>query len=285
VLDEAAFASGGALPEAAAGKAVELYRVVDAEALSRIDLGIGSVLVLVAMVAGTAAYALAGNAALEEFDKGVTAYQRHEFVTARDAFARVVAAEPASPDAWANLGTAAWAAADTARSVVSWQRALRMEPLATDMRERVEMVHALPANSAGYVVPVPPGWVFNAAAILWCLAWGTAAVRLLRRRPLATRHLATVAVFGGVLAIAGFALADRTSGAHLAVLRRTASLSTDPTLGGDLGPTAIVGEVVRVTGRQGAWTRVRLDDGRDGWLENASIISLDPREGAAAASN
>ncbi len=53
---------------------------------------------------------------------------------------------------------------------------------------------------------------------------------------------------------------------------------SDPEIGGERGPTAIVGEVVREIGRQGAWTRVRLDDGRDGWIESASLISLDTRD-------
>jgi len=88
----------------------------------------------------------------------------------------------------------------------------------------------------------------------------------------------TLAVVAGVLAIGGFALADRFSGRNLAVMRHTASLSNDPQLGGERGATAIVGEVVRITGRQGAWSRVVLDDGRDGWIENAVLMSLDVRD-------
>jgi uncharacterized protein YgiM (DUF1202 family) len=56
-------------------------------------------------------------------------------------------------------------------------------------------------------------------------------------------------------------------------------------LGGDLGPTAIIGEVVRVTGRQGAWSRVQLDDGREGWVETARLVSLDPRDAGQVASD
>ena len=62
------------------------------------------------------------------------------------------------------------------------------------------------------------------------------------------------------------------------MLGTTASLSSDPEIGGERGPTAIVGEVVSEIGRQGAWTRVRLDDGRDGWVETAALISLDTRD-------
>jgi hypothetical protein len=88
----------------------------------------------------------------------------------------------------------------------------------------------------------------------------------------------TLSVTAALLAIGGFALNERLNGKHLGVMRHTASLNTDPQLGGERGATAIIGEVVRVTGRQGAWSRVRLDDGRDGWIENTSLVSLDSRD-------
>ena len=75
--------------------------------------------------------------------------------------------------------------------------------------------------------------------------------------------------------ICGFVLSDRASGRHAAVMRRTESLSVDPQLGGERGPTALIGEVVRVTGQQGAWVRAVLDDGREGWVESAAVIALD----------
>jgi hypothetical protein len=234
---------------------------------------------VVLLAAGVAtAHAYDATAAQRAFDRGVTAYQHHEFVVAREAFIGAVVAEPRSPDAWADLGTASWAVADTARSVAAWQHALRLEPLAQDVRDRVELVHALPWSAAGYVPALPAAWVFDVAALLWCLAWGTAAYRASRREAIGGRAVATLAVIAALVAVGGFALSDRLSGRHLAVMRRTASLSSDPELGGEHGATAIIGEVVRVSGRQGAWSRVVLDDGRDGWLENAALVSLDDRD-------
>jgi len=57
-------------------------------------------------------------------------------------------------------------------------------------------------------------------------------------------------------------------------------LRSDPELGGERGATAIIGEVVRITGRHGAWSRVILDDGREGWLESATLVSLDATNSA-----
>ncbi|HEY4132110.1 MAG TPA: hypothetical protein VGM50_15970 [Gemmatimonadaceae bacterium] len=278
-LDTAAFAQHGALPHDAAERAANLYRTVDEEALPRTQIPTAALTIVLLLAAGVAtAHAIDTSAAQRAFDEGVVAYEHHNFVAARESFIASVNADPRAPDAWANLGTASWAVADTARSVAAWQRALRIEPLASDVRDRVELVHALPFTAAGYVAPIPIGGIFDVAALIWLLAWGLAAYRAARGGALRTRDLATLSAIAVVIAIVGFALGDRTSGRRAAVLRHTASLSSDPALGGERGATAIIGEVVRVTGRQGAWTRVVLDDGRDGWVENSAIISLDARD-------
>lgn len=276
-LDEAAFSSNGALAGDAAQRASGLYRTIDGEALPRTQLAARTLGLIVALAATTVATAHAFDAvsARRAFEAGVAAYEQHNFVAARESFIAAARAEPRASDAWANLGTASWAMADTARSVAGWQRALRLEPLATDMRERVELVHALPWTAAGFVPPTPAAWVFNLAALLWCLAWLVAAYRAARSQIVVLRDTAALAVIAGLIAIGGFALAEKLSGRHLAVMRHTASLRSDPELAGERGATAIIGEVVRVSGRQGAWARVSLDDGRDGWLENAELISLD----------
>jgi BatD DUF11 like domain len=288
-LDEAAFGQSSPLSPDAVRRATDLYRRVDGDALPRSQISARAArafLVVGFLIAGVAtAHAYDASAARRSFDTGVAAYERHDFVTAREAFIASVASDPSAPDAWADLGTASWAVADTARSVAAWQRALRIEPLASDLRDRVELVHALPWSSAGYVPPLPAPWVFNLAALLWLAAWGLAAHAASRNRPVGSRAVMTLALTAGVLAIGGFALNERLSGKHLAVMRQTASLSTDPQLGGERGATAIIGEVVRVTGRQGAWSRVRLDDGRDGWIENATIVSLDARDTEQIRSN
>lgn len=284
-LDEAAFSASGRLPADAAAHAAKLYRTIDGEALPRTSLTGVATLGLVALfaVGATTLHARDVRTAQRAFDDGVAAYTRHDFVASREAFITVVANEPGAPDGWANLGTASWAVADTARSVAAWQRALRLEPLADDVRERVELAHSLPWNSSGYVLPLPSQWVFELAALLWVIAWGAGALRAHRGSSGAGRDVATLAVVAAGIAIGGFVLSDRLAGRHVAVLRHTASLSSDPELGGERGPTAIIGEVVRVAGQQGAWTRIVLDDGRDGWIENAALISIDSRDAAQIA--
>jgi hypothetical protein len=285
-LDEAAFSASGTLAADSAVRANQLYETVDEEALPLSSISGSSIaiicLVLVAVGVATAE-ARDDSAARQSFDAGVAAYNRHDFATARDAFAATVRDEPKAPDGWANLGTAAWAVADTAKSVAAWQRALRMEPLANDVRERVELAHSLPLTAAGYVPPMPASWVFDLAALLWLGAWGVAAYRASTGRNDDGREIALVAIVAGMVAIGGFVISERLAGRHIAVVRQTAALRAEPDLASDTDATAITGEVVRVAGRQGAWSRVVLDDGRDGWLSTDSVLSLDEREGAAIA--
>ncbi len=284
-LDEAAFAAGGTLPSDAAERAERLFRAVDDESLPRSQITSRAFGVVAVAVLG----ATAANAAIKQsdprhaFDAGVEAYQRHEFVAARESFLESVEADPRAPDAWANLGTAAWAVSDTARSVAAWQHALRLEPLAPDVRERVELVHSLPWTASGFVAPVPVEWMFLAAGLVWLATWAWAALRARRGVVVRGTRVASLAVAASIVALIAFELRERDAGRHLDVLRSTASLNSDPEIGGERGPTAIVGEVVREIGRQGAWTRVRLDDGRDGWVETAALISLDTRDASQIA--
>jgi hypothetical protein len=283
-LDEAAFTANGAISRESALRALVLYAAVDAEALARSDLR-SKALLLSALIVASAGALHAGSVdqARQRFDKGVAAYQQHVVPAAVAAFRTAVQIEPAAPDAWANLGTADWSAGDTAHAVAAWQRALRSEPLAQDMRERAQYVHALPASAAGYVPPVAPWWVFDLAAVLWLGACGWATYRLVKKRNVNVRSVGAAGVAALVLVVAGLALRERLSGRGLAVVRATQPVNAVPALGGGTGPTAIIGEVVHVRGVQGAWSRVVLDDGRDGWLSTSALLSLDSREGSAAA--
>jgi len=281
-LDEAAFAANGSLSRDAAARAAKLYDEVNAEALPRTSFGMPALCITGLLAIGLAGtlHAFNATAAREAFDRGVDAYQRHDFVAAREAFIASATAEPRAPDAWADLGTASWAVADTARSVAAWQRALRLEPFAQDLRDRVELAHSLTWRSAGFVPAFPVSWLFDLAALIWVGAWGIAAYRAANRAPFGGRSM-NVAISGAVLvAVVAFGLADRLSGRRLGVLRDTASLRSDPELGGERGATAIIGEVVRVTGRRGAWSRVVLDDGREGWIESSMLVSLDATDTA-----
>ncbi len=275
-LDEAAYAPDGVLADGAGKRALELYARIDAESVRPWETVGGVRPLVIAMMllgagAGVAAAIPETPAAL--FDTGVQAYTAHDYAAAQRAFGGVARREPRAPDGWANYGTAAWAANDTARAVTGWQRALRLEPLASDVRARLAEVHAETIASAAFVPPVTPTGLAITLACCWWATWLAIAVRA-RRRAGSIRPTLMLALATSAVAIAAIHQGDRLAAEDLVVVRTAGPLAVSPALGADPAGNADVGEIGRVRTQHGVWSRVLLDGGRRGWIENARLISL-----------
>ena len=207
------------------------------------------------------------------FARGVEAYQSHNFAAAERVFADITTRVPRAADAWANLGTAAFSAGDTAGAALGWQRALRIEPLASDMRDRLEMLGV--ASGLGAVPAIPPTPIALLAVACWALAWGTLAWNLVRRRAAGSRALIAGAL--GVAVVLGAVAASvdaRLAARDLVVVTQDAPLHDLPALASDRSTTLRPGEIARVVERQGPWVRVATDGGRHGWAELDDLTSL-----------
>lgn len=273
-LDESIYAEGQhPSPKDAGRRADEIVRNVDREAIRRVIT-----MVMAAAVIGAASPALANparEAALRAtFQQGVTAYAQREFGTSARRFADVAHEAPRAGDAWANFGTAGWAAGDTAAAAVGWQRALRLEPRAEDVRERIALIGTTERGFVSFVPPVTSSEVAVLALLIWFTIWGMLAMRdsgdSMRNRMslLAACLLVIVATSAG-------GLRELERGARLAVISEGGPLRLLPALGADQGASALVGEVARTKARQGVWTRVELDGGRSGWVETQRLVPLD----------
>ena len=275
-LDAAAYAQGGVLPLGAARNANQLAHAVNAEALSRAELPFWIPVVLIGAILATATVAIASDSASISFASGVSSYLRQDYPAARSAFTQAASLEPRSAEAWANFGTASWAAADTASAVLGWRQALSLDPGARDLQARIGALRPVDASSPGWVPAMPAHlmvWLFAALWLAaWTLAWiGRRSLDTLTRQ---TAPLAVLAVLVGLIAIK---IDDKVSGADTAVIRQRLSLSTDPAMGMDRGPTVSVGEMVRVAGRRGSWVRVEAADGRSGWVSDAQVVLIADR--------
>lgn len=281
-LDEAAYGQSAPMPNEALARAVAVVRATEVEALPRHELRLPRLLLLLfaaSLPVAAALHALQSDAAERDFGAGVRSYEARDFVSARAAFARAATQARWAPDAWANLGTASWAASDTAGAVAGWQRALRLEPTASDLRDRLQFAETAAFGSLGFVPPVSSSVMLWAAISAWCVAWLLAAVVTIRRTfrlRVAVRRWAYVSgIIGVALLLGGLEVDQRLDARDLAVIRSTSRLSSDPALGGEVKGTAIVGEVARAIRRQGAWTFVSLDEQREGWIESSSLASLE----------
>ena len=276
-LDHAAFGGASRGVKDAAKRAWRIYREIDREARSRDSLRApvtGALLGLVVLLAAQSALALQGTALdpARRFAAGVTAYRAARYSDAAREFGAAATAEPRAPDAWMNYGSASWQAADTARAVVGWQRALRLEPLAVDAREALIRVDLPVDESLGDVPPLPVGALALVAASLWCLSWLMAAIRVRRAG-------STAMALGGIslsiaLAAVAFTAHSVVAGRGLAVMDATGALRALPALAAEYGAVARVGEVARIDERRGDWTRVALAGAREGWVEHALLVPL-----------
>ena len=278
-LDEASFAGERRGARDAAKRAAALLRAVDTEARGRDALGDAArtfVLTLGILTLGAGiAHATAGADTTEDlFARGVASYDAGHYAEAAALFDSTAHASPRSADAWANAGTAAWTSADTAGAVVGWQRALRLEPLAGDVRDRLDLTPGPARGALAAVPPVPLEALAAGALALWWLAWLGAAARALGgSRPSARTIYALhgLAVAAGV----GYILLDEhLAGVSLRVVVEPTRLHSEPSLATEPGAATRTGQVVRSAQRQGAWTRAVLENGDDGWIESDRLRAL-----------
>ena len=207
------------------------------------------------------------------FAAGVRLYHEGRFAPARAAFASAAAALPRSPDAWANLGTAAWAADDSATAALGWQRALRLDPTADDLRDHVAMLPGQQLGGAAAVPRLPPAVAEWMALIAWAAGWMLALAAARGGRPLLSPG-ALAALVASLLLGAGATLQNERLAAHdLSVVAGSGPLRTQPALTSSVARDLASGELVRVRARTGVWSRVQVGD-QSGWVESQRLRAL-----------
>jgi tetratricopeptide (TPR) repeat protein len=275
-LDSASYDRVGALPTSAPREAANIARAVDREALSRRELPFWLPAAIVALSVTAAGSLLAADPAAMHFARGVSAYVRQDYAGARAAFSDAAAVAPRSADAWANYGTASWSLSDTAAAVYGWRQALALQPDAEDLQLRATLAHDMGMTSPGWVPELPSHvsvWLF---ALLWIAGWTFAWIAR-RPHPWAARAVLPTVVCALVVGVLAVELEARIDGLRLAVVRHAASLSSDPAIGMDRGPAVAAGEIVRIAGRRGTWTRVEASDDRDGWIPSSELLRIADR--------
>ena len=104
---------------------------------------------------------------------------------------------------------------------------------------------------------------------------GYMAVRARALRPLfspaAVGGMALSVGLGAVTYYAGYV----RGGGDRAVIAEGGALRALPALAAEAGAAVLAGDVAQTVSRQGAWTRVRLAGGRDGWVATERLVPLD----------
>ncbi len=274
MMDRAAFGPGGRAPSGLARRAHDLYRAIDRETRPIRRVGTASIVVVVALIAAAPLIAATRlDSAREDFTSGVRAYEQGHYTVAAHAFAAVSEVAPKSPDAWANLGTAAWAGGDSTLAAVGWHRALLLEPLALDVRERIPLTGITARDLAALVPPVPPRALILAGAFMWIASWLWTAVRAARRARV-TLHVLGGSALALFLAGSGWALGARLQGRDIGIVQRRASAQVLPALSADTAFFLQTAETARILERRGGWVRVKSVRNEDGWVPASLLVPL-----------
>jgi hypothetical protein len=270
-LDAAVYSGAGASIADGAQRAVDVLRQVDQEARPRVIARASTRSLAMLGVVGLSLGGAQQETPHEAFAHGLREYEAHRYARAERFFGDAAKGDPSSSDAWANFGTAAWAARDTAAAAIGWQRALRLDPLAGDIRSRLDLTPGFGGSALATVPPVTESTVAIIGGTAWVLGWLCAALGIWRRR--AVWRYAGYAL--GILAVSGAIVGVRVREAHdarrLAVVLEAGRLRSLPVLGSDAGAPVLTGEVARTVREEGVWSLVRLADDREGWIESDQL--------------
>lgn len=273
-LDRASYFSGR-VHAAVARRAADLFERVDRESRPRaLGASTRGPLAVLLLSAASALALGAANDAPARFADAAREYRARRFAPASAHFLELARAEPRASDAWANYGTASWAGGDTVGAALGWHRALRLEPLAADMRERVALLPGPDKGGMGEVPLVSSDAAALAALACWLGAWALVAWGAARPavRVLPGVALALVAAVG--LALAAEQIDEQMRARSLFIVRDAGPLRALPALSAAGVLPLGKGEVVRALEQRGSWSRVALDDSHEGWLENDRLLAL-----------
>jgi hypothetical protein len=266
-FDSAVYSGSGTSIDEGAKRAIDVLRRVDAEARPRIVRRASYSLAPVAILGLSLGVAQSAPTARESCDHGAREYEARRFARAERFFADAARAEPMSPDAWANFGTAAWAARDTAAAVIGWQRALRLDPLAGDVRSRLDLTPGFGGSALASVPPVNESTVVAVGGAAWLLGWLVLAVGVWRRNAVLRYAAYALGILAVASAVTGVRVREAFQARRLGVVVDADRLRSLPVLGSEPGAPVLTGEVARTLREEGVWSLVRLGDDREGWLE------------------
>ena len=270
-LDAAVYSGTGTSVADGARRAVDVLRKVDEEARPRIIARAYSRSIATLAMVGLSLGTTQSETPHEAFAHGLREYEAHRYARAERFFGEAARAEPGSSDAWANFGTAAWAARDTAAAAIGWQRALRLDPLAGDVRSRLDLTPGFGGSAFASVPPVAESTVAMLGGGAWVLGWICAALGIWRRRA-GWRYVGyALGILAIACAIVGVRVREAYDARRLAVVVEAGRLRSLPVLGGEAGAPVLTGEVARTVREEGVWSLVRLGDDREGWLESDQL--------------
>lgn len=219
------------------------------------------------------------------FAEGNRLYEEGDFAAAAASYGAVIEGGFESAEVYYNLGNAHFRLGETARAVLNYRRAARLDPGNDDIRANLALVgqrlqdriEPLPRfwllSAFDWWMGLIPGGVLRALVAALYLLVGTCLVLIVLRRPAGWRAPLRRIAYGGAVAtvLLGATLIVRETGLGRAeeavVMAGEARVLSAPSEEGGLTVfTLHEGTTVRIDRWAGDWVEIVLADGKVGWL-------------------
>jgi tetratricopeptide (TPR) repeat protein len=245
---------------------------------------------LSAALLGTAGPAFATGAE-ELFETGNGAYEQGRYEDAAAAYTTILGYGIADPRVLYNLGNASFKMGKLGGAILSYERALRLDPSDREARDNLEFARGrirdrIPDPELPYPVAVVKSivdaWSLDALAGLFLIpyiaACGLVGAMAVTRGALRRRLLAYGAAACGVAALVlGVALGSRISGSraeHAIVMTDRADALSGPAADNTVLFSVHEGTRLDVHHRRADWLQVTLPNGLTGWVRADQVESV-----------
>ena len=219
------------------------------------------------------------------FAEGNRLYQEGDFAAAATSYGAVIEGGFESAEVYYNLGNAHFRLGETARAVLNYRRAARLDPGNDDIRANLALVSA---RLQDRIEPLPRFWLLSVydwwmglipgglllGLVAACyVVLGATVVLIVLRRPAGWRAPLRRLAYGAAVAtvVLGATLIVRETGLGrpeeaVVMVGEARVLSAPSEEGGLTVFTLHEGTTVRIDRRTGEWAEIVLADGKVGWL-------------------
>ncbi len=228
----------------------------------------------------------------ELFNQGVESFKSGDFKGAIDAWTGVLSEGVEDPRVYYNLGNAYFRDNQPGRAVLSYERALRLDPLDRQTRENLEFVrlrlkdrfdttgggpyarflHFLDAHASVRTL----SWIFLVLVLILNFLWTAALLR--REKSFRTLVTFVASVLVAILLLVGPALGYRLYKTHLVeegvILSPAVTARSAPQDDGTELFVAHEGTRVRLWESVGEWRRVTLPNGLTGFIPADAVETI-----------
>ncbi len=226
------------------------------------------------------------------FNAGKEAYKAENYQEAIDSWRQIVDNGEESPELYFNLGNAHYKLNNIGPSIYYFEKARILDPNDADIKNnlafaenaRVDVIEPLPQTvfKTWYErisgVTDFDGWatagvVFTFSFVFLFLTYYFSASERKKRFLFASSIVALFLLMASV-AMAFTTYADYQNNNPAIVFSEKVEVKDAPSVGGEVSFLIHEGTKVQVLDRETNWVRIRLADGKDGWIPSADIKEL-----------